>query len=104
MSLMERFVMLGLRRAWITLGETKTLLRLMREFAQCWHSGAQLPDLPKRMNKQLFPVAIWAGFMVSIKQPSMFVAGVLLILPAGLITLYWLAVRVTSLASRWIGA
>ena len=104
MSLIERFVMLGFRRTWITLGETKTLLRRMREYMQCWYAGAQLPDLPKRMKKQLYPVVMWAAFMVSIKQPSMFVTGVLLVIPAGLITVYWLVVRMVALASRWIGA
>lgn len=104
MTLLERFAMLGLRRTWITLSETKTLLRLMREFSHCWHSGAQLPDLSKRMKKQLYPVVLWAAYLASIKQPSMFVAGVLLVVPACMITFYWLTLRLSALVMRWIGA
>jgi hypothetical protein len=104
MTFLERIVLLGKRRAWLTGFDTRTLLRCMRQYEQSWNSGAVLPDLPKRMKQRLFPLSIWAGLMVSLRDPSFFAAGVLLIVPGILITVYWLCLRLFNFVSRWMGA
>lgn len=104
LTFLERVTMLGVRRAWISAADGRVLIRRMRRYEQSWNAGAQLPDIPKRMKQRFFPVSVWAGFMVRMRDPSVFAAGVILIPPATVITLYWLAVRLTALATRWMGA
>lgn len=102
-TLLARIVMLCIRRAWISFGAGKELLRRMNSYEECWHSGAALPTLPKMLRRQMLPAAIWAAFLVCLKQPSVFALGVFLFVPAALITCYWLALRLASLALPWIG-
>ena len=94
----------------VHLHQVKRMLRSMELYRQAARAGYSI-QTPLVAQKSLWLSAIWAGFVLAIEQPALLMAGMVCLMPAIPLSLYWLAGLVVRLWGNspccvysWFGA
>jgi len=76
-------LMLMLQRAGRLRGtQVRALLRLMRAYAAAWLNVEPLPVPPRWVTRPGLPLVLWAAWRVSFENPTLFVIGMIALVPA----------------------
>jgi hypothetical protein len=92
MTLFDRILLWRYGAGALTRREVGVLRITMRSYAQAFKVGDELPELPRYLRRQLRTLWIWSAHRLFLEQPTHFVWGLILAIPALVVIGYKLVI------------